>query len=155
MPVIAVNIMKVALVVALYGFLLYIARSMRGQVTGPPGESAASKKAPRRSASTGDETPPALPMERFVEVFDANGTATRHAIRGTSIVGRGSSADIHITDDYASDRHASFRVHGSALIVEDLGSTNGTTLEGNPLVGSAEVGSGTTLVFGRTKVVVI
>ena len=156
MPTIAVNIIKVAFVAGLYGFLLYIARSMRGHVTGPPGEvGSTAKKPPRPATTTGDDAPPALPVERFIDVFDGSGIAVRHAIRGTSVVGRGSSADIQITDDYASDRHATFRLRGTTLTVEDLGSTNGTTIEGNPLAGSAEVRSGTTLVLGRTKVVVI
>jgi pSer/pThr/pTyr-binding forkhead associated (FHA) protein len=153
MPVIAVNLIKVAFVAALYGFLLYIARSMRGHVAGPPSETtAATSKS--HTARTEDETPPALPGERSVEVFDASGGAVRHVIRDTTIIGRGSSADIRIVDDFASDRHASLLLRGTRLIVEDLDSTNGTTIDGKPLIGATEVTSGTTLVIGRTKVVV-
>lgn len=153
MPVVAVNIIKVAFVAGLYGFLLYIARSMRGHVAGPPGETAPTVNK-SQGQPTQDEAPPARPTERFIEVFDAAGTAVRHAIRDTTIVGRGASADIRINDDYASDRHASFVVRGTRLIVEDLNSTNGTTIEGKPLTGATEVTSGTRLVLGRTKVVV-
>jgi pSer/pThr/pTyr-binding forkhead associated (FHA) protein len=45
-------------------------------------------------------------------------------------VGRSSGADIVINAGYVSGRHTRFSTLNDALIVEDLGSTNGTYLEG-------------------------
>ena len=54
-------------------------------------------------------------------------------VRGPVIVGRSPSADIVIAAGYVSARHARFSLMGQNLFVEDLGSTNGTTVNGQPI----------------------
>lgn len=54
----------------------------------------------------------------------------RMAVRGPVIVGRAPGADIVIGASYVSARHARFNLMGSNLFVEDLGSTNGTAVNG-------------------------
>ena len=54
-------------------------------------------------------------------------------VRGPVIVGRSPSADIVIGAGYVSARHARFSLMGQNLFVEDLGSTNGTTVNGQPI----------------------
>ena len=51
-------------------------------------------------------------------------------MRGPVIVGRSPSADIVIGASYVSARHARFSTMGQNLFVEDLGSTNGTAVNG-------------------------
>lgn len=52
------------------------------------------------------------------------------AVHGPVIVGRSPSADIVIGAGYVSARHARFTLMGQNLFVEDLGSTNGTAVNG-------------------------
>lgn len=52
------------------------------------------------------------------------------AVRGPVIVGRSPGADIVIGAGYVSGRHARFSLMGQNLFVEDLGSTNGTAVNG-------------------------
>ena len=52
------------------------------------------------------------------------------AVHGPVIVGRSPSADIVIGASYVSARHARFSLMGQNLFVEDLGSTNGTVVNG-------------------------
>ena len=54
-------------------------------------------------------------------------------VRGPVIVGRSPSADIVIGAGYVSARHARFSLMGQNLFVEDLGSTNGTAVNGVPI----------------------
>ena len=54
-------------------------------------------------------------------------------VRGPVIVGRSPSADIVIAAGYVSARHARFTLMGQNLFVEDLGSTNGTAVNGQPI----------------------
>ena len=54
-------------------------------------------------------------------------------VLGPIIVGRAPGADILIPVDYVSGRHARFSVMGSSLMIEDLGSVNGTLLNGHPV----------------------
>jgi hypothetical protein len=51
-------------------------------------------------------------------------------VLGPVVVGRSPGADIVIDAGYVSGRHARFSVLSDALIIEDLGSTNGTMVEG-------------------------
>ena len=51
-------------------------------------------------------------------------------VRGPVIVGRSPGADIVIGASYVSARHARFSIMGQNLFVEDLGSTNGTAVNG-------------------------
>ncbi len=52
------------------------------------------------------------------------------AVHGPVIVGRNPGADIVIGAGYVSGRHARFTLMGQNLFVEDLGSTNGTAVNG-------------------------
>ncbi len=57
----------------------------------------------------------------------------RIKVNGPVIVGRSPGADIVIGDSFVSGRHARFSIADQDLIVEDLQSTNGTLLNGEPL----------------------
>ena len=52
-----------------------------------------------------------------------------------ALLGRGDQADIVLEDSFASSRHARLVPHGDVMVLEDLGSTNGTYLNGEPLRG--------------------
>lgn len=54
----------------------------------------------------------------------------RMSVAGPIIVGRSPGADIVIGASYVSARHARFNLMGASLFVEDLGSTNGTAVNG-------------------------
>ena len=47
-------------------------------------------------------------------------------ILGPVVVGRSPNSDIVVDEPYVSSTHARFTIQGPALVVEDLGSTNGT-----------------------------
>lgn len=53
------------------------------------------------------------------------------SVTGPIIVGRSPGADIVIAASYVSGRHARFKLMGTNLFVEDLGSTNGTCVNGS------------------------
>ena len=63
-------------------------------------------------------------------------------------VGRAPDADIVIAAGYVSAHHARFVPKPGQLLIEDLGSKNGTLLNGHPLLGSAPVGKGDVVTIG-------
>jgi len=70
--------------------------------------------------------------------------------RGSSLVlGRGPGADLVVADDAVSRRHARVCAEGDALVVEDLGSVNGTYVNG-ARVPRARAGEGDRLLVGRS-----
>ena len=52
-------------------------------------------------------------------------------ILGPVVIGRSPSSDIVIDEPYVSASHARFTIQGPALVLEDLGSTNGTMVNGH------------------------
>jgi DNA segregation ATPase FtsK/SpoIIIE, S-DNA-T family len=57
--------------------------------------------------------------------------------RGRHVIGRGSEADITLNDPELSRRHLSLLVGMHTVDAEDLGSTNGTTIDGRRLTGTS------------------
>lgn len=54
-------------------------------------------------------------------------------ILGPVVIGRAPSSDIVIDEPYVSANHARYTLQGPALVLEDLGSTNGTLVNGHPI----------------------
>lgn len=52
---------------------------------------------------------------------------------GTVILGRGQEAGIKLDDDLVSRKHCAITYDGTQVTVQDLGSTNGTFVDGNPI----------------------
>ena len=71
---------------------------------------------------------------------------------GRLVIGRGSEADLTIDDSGASRKHAVVEWDGSRARVRDLGSTNGTQLDGVP-VSEAVVEPESVITIGRTRIV--
>ena len=70
----------------------------------------------------------------------------------TLVLGRSKDADITIADEEISRRHLEFRLVKGQWAVEDLGSTNGTRLNGDELLKRAVLHSGDELRVGATTI---
>ena len=66
-------------------------------------------------------------------------------------LGRGEAVDVRIEDPFASSRHARIVRQGDLLVLEDLGSTNGTFLNGEPLRGPQPLHSGDRIAIGDNE----
>lgn len=71
-------------------------------------------------------------------------------VTGELIIGR-ENADLTIADAEVSRRHAAVRLEGGQLEVEDLGSANGTFVNGNRIDEPVRVGGGAKIRVGRTE----
>jgi len=74
--------------------------------------------------------------------------AREHAVADGTTVGR-EDCDLLLDDSETSRHHAAFRVVRSKLAVEDLGSSNGTFVNGNRIQGLTPLGIGDEVRFGR------
>jgi pSer/pThr/pTyr-binding forkhead associated (FHA) protein len=70
-----------------------------------------------------------------------------------AVLGRGEQADIVLEDSFASSRHARLVPHGDVIVLEDLGSTNGTYLNDEPLRGPQPLHPGDRIRIGDSAFV--
>jgi len=83
-------------------------------------------------------------------IIDIDGQ--RYLLTGpVTVIGRGSEADIVVDDSGVSRRHLEIRVTPAGVIATDLGSTNGTFVEGHR-VDAATLVDGNTVTVGRTRI---
>lgn len=68
-----------------------------------------------------------------------------------TVIGRGSDCDIVIDDPGVSRHHLEIDITPRGVIARDLGSTNGTYVEGH-LVPAATLLDGNTITIGRTRI---
>jgi len=87
----------------------------------------------------------------WTPVLEINGK--RHPIQHShTVIGRGSDADITVDDTGISRRHVEILWDGTRAEVNDLGSTNGSKLNGNP-VAKAPLPPDSVIDIGRTRIV--
>lgn len=87
----------------------------------------------------------------FLVVFGDRGSEMAHPIAGSMTVGRGDGVDLSLADPEVSRRHAAIRVEGTTVVVEDLGSANGTRVNGEPIDTATRVESGGLIDLGKTR----
>lgn len=76
---------------------------------------------------------------------------TRLPISGPIVIGRSPGADIVIADDFISARHARVTPAPGGALLEDLGSTNGTMLDGVRITALTPMHAGSTIELGAVK----
>jgi len=67
---------------------------------------------------------------------------------GETVVGRAPDTNLQVHDESLSRAHAAFVLSGGMLSVRDLGSTNGTFIDGNRVTGERALGSGERVQLG-------
>ncbi|WLQ08083.1 FhaA domain-containing protein [Arthrobacter oryzae] len=110
--------------------------------------SAAAPPMPRNNVPAAPSRQPV----RLQPVLDIDGQ--RYSLNAPSIVlGRSSEADILVDDTGVSRRHLEIRTANGATEAVDLGSTNGSYVNGHKVVGSVDLTDGSTITMGRTKII--
>ncbi|MDP2270861.1 MAG: FHA domain-containing protein [Archangium sp.] len=79
-------------------------------------------------------------------------TGKTFSLTGTMIVGRVAGVDLVVDDDSVSRRHAELVVNGREVTVKDLGSANGTTVNGAPISEDTILAPGDIIQFGVVEV---
>lgn len=71
-------------------------------------------------------------------------------ITDVTVLGRSDESDVVLADSYASDFHMRLVSQGSGMILHDLGSTNGTYVNGRRISAPTELRRGDTIQVGKT-----
>jgi pSer/pThr/pTyr-binding forkhead associated (FHA) protein len=75
----------------------------------------------------------------------------RVALDRTVRIGREPGLELVIADDFVSTRHAQVVPGPNGVILEDLGSTNGTVLNGTPVSAPASLSAGDEVAIGTVR----
>lgn len=151
-------LLRVAFVVLLYVFIWRVLRVSVRDVRAPQESMvipAAAAAAARPSAPQGPP-PAAAPAGQEPRLVVIDGptfpAGTMILIDEPVVLGRAPDADALLDGDgFASAHHARIRAEGSRVVVEDLGSTNGTWVNGQRIAGSRIAGIGDEVVVGSTR----
>jgi Protein of unknown function (DUF3662)/FHA domain len=74
----------------------------------------------------------AYPRSRLRHLLTVDGSQLWHELHvGSNVVGRSQDADLRLPDTGVSRRHVDVQFDGNAAVLHDLGSTNGTTVNGH------------------------
>ena len=76
----------------------------------------------------------------------------RYPLYGDDVIGRGKKCDIYINDNFMSHNHSRIFKEAGGFFLEDLGSTNGTLLNGNEVKDEAfELLDGDKICIGQVE----
>lgn len=149
-------LLKFGFLAVLYLFLLWVARSALKDLRRGVGVEGHASAAPSydqatgmHSAATGLGAGAAQGAPRL-RVNTAPGLrgGSAYDLSDGALLGRGDDADIRLEDSFASSRHARLVAQGDVVVLEDLGSTNGTRLNGEPLAGPSPLHPGDRIQIG-------
>ena len=128
--------LKFGFLAVMYLFVLWVARSARRDLRGSPAREREAQSAPPPPDATGfyaaSKVGPVDLAGRaprlVVERAPGHDQGMIYDLDGDLVLGRGEMAEIRLEDPFASARHARVFEQGNVIVIEDLGSTNGTYL---------------------------
>ena len=149
--------LKFGFLAVLYLFLFWMARSAlkdlrssgsRAWDSGPDYEDATGMHV--ASEGLGGDAAQGRPVLRVATAAGLRAGSAYDLSEG-ALLGRGDGADIRLEDAFASTRHARLVPQGDVIVLEDLGSTNGTYLNGEPLRGPQPLHVGDQIKIGDSE----
>jgi pSer/pThr/pTyr-binding forkhead associated (FHA) protein len=145
--------LKFGFLAILYLFLLWMARSALKDLRRSAADGTDPIAGPAYADATGLHTAGSVaraggaPRLRVASGAGLRAGAAYDLSEG-ALLGRGEQADIVLEDSFASSRHARLAPHGDVIVLEDLGSTNGTYLNDEPLRGPQPLHPGDRIRIG-------
>jgi hypothetical protein len=152
--------LKFGFLAVLYLFLLWVSRSalrdLRGSGAQFPGvQSDGTAPADATGLHSASSFGPAELTSRaprlVVERAPGHDRGMIYDLDGDVVLGRGDTAEIRLSDPFASSRHARVYEQGRILVIEDLGSTNGTYLNEELLDGPRPLHPGDRVRIGDSE----
>jgi FHA domain len=147
--------LKFGFLVVLYLFLLWIARSSMKDLSRAGAGAAAAEPVEPPSPRRRDSGLPDLRVgvHPRLEVVAAMGhePGTTFDVGSGATLGRSNGADINVDDPFASSAHARIFQRGDYMYVEDMGSTNGTYVNGRQIRTAERLKVADTIRIGDTE----
>ena len=142
---------KFGFLAVLYLFLLWIARSALRDLRAGPRVATVIDSATGFHSATGGPLHTAFDARLVVERAPGHAAGMIYDIGDGAVLGRGDGAEIRLEDPFASSRHAQLTLQAGVVVLEDLGSTNGTYLNEELLAGPAPLHPGDRVRIGDSE----
>jgi FHA domain len=149
--------LQAGFIAVLYLFLLWVSRSALKDLRTRPGRQVATVAADAPDATglhpasrAGGPTGPMDPR-LIVERAPGHTPGMEYDVGEGAVLGRGDQAEIRLEDPFASSRHARLIRQGGIVVIEDLGSTNGTYLNEELLSGPQPLHQGDRVRIGDSE----
>ena len=150
MPVAVLTILKLGLLILLYLFVFRAVRAVVTDLYGPTRKKPAPPPRPRVAEAS---TPKPRKTPREIVVHPPEGEPQVLSLEDSSItLGRGEAVTVHLDDVYVSDEHAAIVPEDGVWQIRDLGSTNGTFLNGARVNQATPLSAGDQVRLGKTRV---
>jgi FHA domain len=129
--------LKFGFLAVLFLFLLWVTRSAMKDLSRTGGGAAAAEPveppSPRRRESAMPDLRAGVSPRLEVVAAMGHEPGTSFDVGNGATLGRSDGADINVNDPFASSAHARIFQRGDFMYVEDMGSTNGTYLNGRQI----------------------
>ena len=145
-------LLKFGFLAVLYLFLLWVVRSAVKDMAGVgrlPEED--DEAAPRDDRGAGLDLRSGVRPELVVVAALGYEPGTSFEIGDSATLGRSPTADVRVDDPFASSAHARIFPRGQFMFIEDMGSTNGTYLNGRQLRKPEQLRVADTIRIGDTE----
>jgi hypothetical protein len=147
--------LKFGFLIVLYLFLLWVSRSALKDLSrqGVPQRSVWADTPAEPEATGLHSAAPSLGDEPrlIVERAPGHSPGMEYDLRNGAVLGRGEQVEIRLEDPFASSRHAQIVRQGGVMVLEDLGSTNGTYLNEEVLGGPTPLHPGDRVRIGDSE----
>jgi hypothetical protein len=151
--------LKFAFLIVLYLFLLWVARSALRDLRRTSERGPAASVAPSPAEATGMYAPVSVHRgagedgepRLVVERAPGHTPGMEYDVGEGAVMGRGDQAEIRLEDPFASSRHARLVRQGGIVVLEDLGSTNGTYLNEELVTGPQPLHPGDRVRIGDSE----
>jgi hypothetical protein len=147
--------LKFGFLAVLYLFLLWVVRSAMRDLARSSGGAAAAEPV---------EVPGPSRRERRTPAASSGGAPRLHVVAAMGhepgrtfdvgdglVFGRSDAADVRVEDPFASSSHARIFDRGGAMYLEDMGSTNGTYLNGRQVKSAEHLNASDTIRIGDSE----
>lgn len=150
MPDPVLTLLKYVFLAILYLFFLRVLRAVWVELREP--KPAPLIPVPEGAPVSGDASPTGrVGPEKLVVVAPPEKKGTEFALPDEVTVGRAGGCAVLLPDDtFVSQLHARLFRRDGSLFLEDLGSTNGTFLNGRKVTAAVPIRKGDKVQFGRT-----
>lgn len=143
--------LKFGFLAVLYLFLLWVVTSVRRDLNPQLTSSSDATAAHSATSSLVPKSPNKGEARLEIVASDIAGEGLAYDLLDGALLGRGDNVDIKIEDPFASTEHAKIVKQGDLFILEDLDSTNGTYLNGDPVRGVKPLHSGDRVRIGDNE----